>query len=329
MTDPFTVGVTGAAGYTGARVVQELQATHPDWRVLAIDNFYQGTVREVGGVTVRHVDIRDRRQLVDSLRGVDAVCHLAAVSGVEDCDERSELSYEVNVVGTNNVAWLCRKLGAGLIFAASMAIFGDPEGFPITADQSRAALNWYGRTKILGEAAVEQFATGSFPAFVFVKSNLYGSYSVGDSTVSKEAVINYFLRRARNEQSITVYEPGTQSRNFVHVADVARSYVRGLERMREHLREGETGRERLGPECDDRRGTDTNGRRGARPRANGRTRREPPVRRDGGRTVRRRHLEDTRRTWLGADLVHRGGDSQTALRPLTGSRTATHRVRTS
>jgi nucleoside-diphosphate-sugar epimerase len=241
MTDPFTVGVTGAAGYTGARVVQELQATHPDWRVLAIDNFYQGTVREVGGVTVRHVDIRDRRQLVDSLRGVDAVCHLAAVSGVEDCDERSELSYEVNVVGTNNVAWLCRKLGAGLIFAASMAIFGDPEGFPITADQSRAALNWYGRTKILGEAAVEQFATGSFPAFVFVKSNLYGSYSVGDSTVSKEAVINYFLRRARNEQSITVYEPGTQSRNFVHVADVARSYVRGLERMREHLREGETG----------------------------------------------------------------------------------------
>lgn len=241
MSSGFTVGVTGAAGYIGARVIQELQTAHPDWEILAIDNFYQGTVREIGDVTVEHVDIRDRQHLAESLRGADAICHLAAMSGVDDCDENPELSYEVNVVGTNNVAWLCKKQDTGLIFPASMAIFGDPESFPITVDQSREALNWYARTKIVGEAAIEQFAADSFPAFIFVKSNLYGNYTVNNTTISKGTVINYFLSRAESGDPITVYEPGTQSRNFVHVIDVARSYVRGLERMREQLRADETG----------------------------------------------------------------------------------------
>lgn len=241
MTGTFTVGVTGAAGYIGARVVQKLQAAHPDWEITAIDNFYKGTTRTIGDVTVEHVDIRDRQTLEDSMGDADVICHLAAVSGVDDCDENPDLSYEVNVVGTNHVAWLCNRTGAGLIFPASMAIFGDPEEFPITADQSREALNWYARTKILGESAIEDFAPGNFPAFVFVKSNLYGDYVVNGNRVSKGTVINYFISRAQAEETLTVYEPGTQARNFIHVSDVAAAYVRGVERLRDLLDEDTTG----------------------------------------------------------------------------------------
>jgi UDP-glucose 4-epimerase len=241
MTNGFTVGVTGAAGYIGTRVIQELQDAHPDWDIIAIDNFYKGATREVGDTVVEHVDIRDRQKLEDSMGGADVICHLAAVSGVDDCDENPELSYEVNVVGTNHVARLCSKNKTGLIFPASMAILGDPESFPITVTQQREALNWYARTKILGEATIESFAAGSFPAFVFVKSNLYGSYAVNSRRVSKGTVINFFISRAQEENSLTVYEPGTQSRNFIHVIDVARAYVRGVERLRKQLHAGETG----------------------------------------------------------------------------------------
>lgn len=233
--------MTGAAGYIGTRVIQELQDAHPDWNIIAIDNFYKGTTREIGDTVVEHVDIRDRQKLEDTMAGADVICHLAAVSGVDDCDENPELSYEVNVVGTSHVARLCSKHNVGLIFPASMAILGDPESFPITVDQQREALNWYARTKILGESMIESFAAGSFPAFVFVKSNLYGSYAVNDRRVSKGTVINFFVSRAQDENTLTVYEPGTQSRNFIHVVDVARAYVRGVEQLREQVHEGETG----------------------------------------------------------------------------------------
>jgi UDP-glucose 4-epimerase len=241
MTELFTVGITGAAGYIGTRGVQELQDAYPNWEIVAIDNFYEGTRREIGDVTVQHVDIRNRQQLESALGDADVICHLAAISGVDDCDENPELSYEVNVVGTNHVAWLCNKNGIGLVFPASMAILGDPEDFPITVDQSREALNWYARTKILGESAIAGFAPDSFPAHVLVKSNLYGEYTVNGHRVSKGTVINFFIGRAKAEEAITVYKPGTQSRNFIHVVDVACAYIRSVERLREQLEEHETG----------------------------------------------------------------------------------------
>lgn len=242
--EPLSIAVTGAAGFIGSRVVDRLQQAHPEWELTAIDNFYLGDVRAVGDVTVEHVDIRDRDRLEDALAGSDVVMHLAAVSGVDDCTENADLAYETNVVGTNNVAWFCRQTGAALVFPFSMAVLGDPQSFPITVDQPRDPMNWYGRTKVLGEQAIETDADGAFPAHLFLKSNLYGSHRVGDRIVSKGTVINFFLGRLLEGETLTVYEPGTQARNYIHVTDVARAYVRSAERLAEQLAAGETGVER-------------------------------------------------------------------------------------
>ncbi|MDV7349188.1 NAD-dependent epimerase/dehydratase family protein [Halorubrum distributum] len=240
---PPTIAITGAAGYIGSRVVVEFQEAHPDWELIAIDNGYRAQVDAIGDVEIEHVDIRNRNRLEDALAGADVVCHLAAVSGVDDCEENQDLAYEVNVTGTNNVAWFCRKTGAALAFPFSMAVLGDPEEFPITADQPRDPLNWYGRTKLLGERSIETFADGAFPAHLFLKSNLYGEHVVYGTEVGKPTVINFFVNRALAGETLTVYEPGTQARNFVHVKDVARAYVRSAERLVEQLASGETGTE--------------------------------------------------------------------------------------
>ena len=240
MTD-FTVGVTGAAGYIGGNVLHRLQQAHPEWNVVAADNFYGGTTQEVADVKVDHVDIRNRRDFISTFGDVDVILHLAAISGVDDCMENPEMTYETNVIGTEHVAKLCYEEGIGLVFPASMAILGDPESFPITPGRQRDPLNWYARTKVLGEKGIEGFAPDNFPAHVFVKSNLYGEYAIDGETVSKGTVINFFVGRALEEETLTVYEPGTQARNFIHVVDVARAYVRSAERMQEQLQKGETG----------------------------------------------------------------------------------------
>ena len=238
-----TVAVTGAAGYIGSRAIVEFQEAHPDWEIIALDNGYRAQVDSVGDVEIQHVDIRNRGRLEDALAGADVVCHLAAISGVDDCEENPDLAYEVNVTGTNNVAWFCEKTGAALAFPFSMAVLGDPESFPITADQPRDPLNWYGQTKLLGERAIETFADGAFPAHLFLKSNLYGEHEIDGTEVGKPTVINFFVNRALAGETLTVYEPGTQARNFVHVKDVARAYVCSAERLLEQLARGETGTE--------------------------------------------------------------------------------------
>ena len=239
--DAPTVVVTGAAGYIGSRVVDRLTTTYPNWEVRALDDFSVGDIERIGDVRVDEVDIRDRDGLESALDGADVVMHLAAISGVELCDDDPDHAYDVNVTGTNNVAWFCRKTGTALVFPFSMAVVGDPEEFPITVDARRDPLNWYGRTKLIGEHVIADMADGAFPAHCYLISNLYGEHEIDGRTVSKGTVINFFVNRVFDDGRLPVYEPGTQSRNYVHVDDVARAYVRSGERLVERLRRDETG----------------------------------------------------------------------------------------
>jgi UDP-glucose 4-epimerase len=76
-----------------------------------------------------------------------------------------------------------------------------------------------------------------------LKSNLYGEHLIDETVVGKSAVTNFFVDRALAGEPLTVYEPGTQARNFVHVKDVASAYVRSAERLLGQLERGETGAE--------------------------------------------------------------------------------------
>lgn len=229
MTDTVRVGVTGAAGYIGSRVVADLLDSGHD--VVGVDNGYDPKVDSVEGHEILDVDVRNREALREAFDGVDAILHLAAITGVQECEDEEELAFEVNVRGTENVAFLCRESETPLVFPASMAIVGDPVSFPVDASHPRRPLNQYGLTKAMSEDDIGWLAEESFPALVLLKSNLYGHHEINGQSVGKRTVINVFVERALEGEPLSVHEPGTQSRDFVHVKDVARAYRLALDHV--------------------------------------------------------------------------------------------------
>lgn len=238
MTETHSIGITGAAGYIGSRVTKNLlDAGH---EVVPVDNFYAPKVEAVDGKDVVEGDVRDEATLKEWFADVDVLLHLAALSGVQECDENADTAFDVNVGGTENVAWFCRNEGIPLVFPCSMAIIGEPVELPITADHPRDPVNTYGLTKWMSEDDVHALSRRSFPAHVYMKSNLYGHHEIGGDNVGKRTVINLFVEKALAGDPLTVHEPGTQARDFVHVKDVARAYERSIEVLLDDAADGAT-----------------------------------------------------------------------------------------
>ena len=212
--------VTGAGGYIGSRVCYELMKDHD---IIPIDNFYSSQTDKINGNKILNVDIRNREAL-EKLLAFDCIVHLAAISGVQDCEKNPDLAYEVNILGTLNIAYLCCKYKIPLIFASSMAIFGDLKYFPIDENHPRNPINFYGLTKYVGMENIKLFSKNSFPAYIFIISNVYGDHVINGKKITKNTVINKFISSVKENRDMTVYKPGTQARNFIHVKDVASAY---------------------------------------------------------------------------------------------------------
>jgi len=226
----LTVVVTGAAGYLGSCVAATLLDAGHD--VVPVDNFSTGSVRSVRDQVVKRVDVRDRQAVRNVTKNADAVIHLGAVSDVEASEQAPEHAFDVNVGGTENVAWVCRERGIPLSFAGSVAVFGEPESFPLHPDRPRDPLNVYGVTKQMNEDDIRLLSSRTFPAHVFLMANLFGAHGEGDDgMVRKRTVIDIFVNAARSNEPLTVYDPGTHARNFIHVKDVADAYRRSIETL--------------------------------------------------------------------------------------------------
>ena len=215
-----TVGITGAAGYIGSRVCYELKDLYG---IVPLDNFCKGTIKRIGDHDVINADIRDKK-VMESLLDVDCIIHLAAIPGVEACSKNRDLSYDVNVNGTRVIAEICKQYTIPLIFASSFGAMGDPQYFPIDEDHPRDPMHWYGKTKCEAETLLTDLSRDRFPCYLFIKSNIYGIHVLDRIPVSKPTVINKFVDAVKQNDTLKIFNPGTQARNFLHVKDAALSY---------------------------------------------------------------------------------------------------------
>ena len=224
---PETILVTGGAGFIGSHLVKELVKSGFSVRVL--DNLSNGSLENIrdvlGSIEFIKGDIRDKNVVEGALKGVDAVVHLAALIDVAESVEKPELYLDVNVNGTFNVTRASRKVSA-FIFASTCAVYGEPVRIPIGEDHPLNPKSPYAATKIAGEAFVQAY--GNLYGYRPVILRLFNVYGPRQSK-AYAGVITEFVKRATLGEPPIIFGDGEQTRDFVHVRDVAKAIIKALE----------------------------------------------------------------------------------------------------
>jgi nucleoside-diphosphate-sugar epimerase len=215
--------VTGGAGYVGSVLVPMLlQNGH---KVRVFDNLKFGGHGLLGcshdrGLDPIRGDVCDEAALAKALDGMDAVIHLAAIVGYPACKKESQLASATNVGGTRNLLAL-READQKILFASTGSIYGTVPGYVCNEGTPIGPITLYGETKAEAERMVLE--AGNSLAYRFATA-----FGVSPR-MRLDLMPNDFTYQAVRNRNLIVYEGGFK-RTFVHVRDMARSFLFALER---------------------------------------------------------------------------------------------------
>lgn len=233
--DGARVLVIGGAGFIGSFVVSELLKTGVA-EVVIYDNFARGAESNIAeqladprcrlypnGGDIREIDL-----LNDAMRDMDCVIHLAAM-WLLHCRDFPRTAFNVNIEGTFNVLEACVANGVKrLVYSSSASVYGDAVKVPMTEDHPFNNRNFYGATKIAGEAMCRAFNDRYGLDYVGLRyMNVYGPHQ--DQTAAYTGVIPIMLNKIDANEAPTINGDGTQAYDFIYVEDVARCNVKAIE----------------------------------------------------------------------------------------------------
>jgi nucleoside-diphosphate-sugar epimerase len=217
--------VTGCAGFIGSHLTEALlDAGHS---VVGIDCFNDNYGRAQKLTNLRHVrewtdfefvpiDL-SRGDLRDFVQSADVVFHLAAEPGVRSSwGPRFGQYVQNNILATQHILDACRSnSGVRLVFASSSSVYGNAGSAPSSEDSPTRPISPYGQTKLSAEQLCElhheEFGLDIVRLRYFT---VFGPRQRPDMAFHK------FLRAALNDEAITVFGDGEQTRDFTYVDDV-------------------------------------------------------------------------------------------------------------
>jgi UDP-glucose 4-epimerase len=218
--------VTGGAGFIGSHLVEALAAAGKSVRVF--DNFDTGLESNLAHIspapTVVRGDVGDPAAVLEAVRGVDVVYHLAALASVQKSVEQPDVSHRICCTGTVNVLDAARKQGVRrVVFAASSSAYGaysSPE--PQNEEIPLAPLSPYAAAKLGSEMYLQAFTASYGIETVRLRFfNIFGPRQRADSPYS--GVIAIFLSLLSSGRTPTIYGDGLNSRDFVYVGNAVQA----------------------------------------------------------------------------------------------------------
>jgi UDP-glucose 4-epimerase len=226
--------VIGGAGLIGSHTVDQL-IKEDIGEILIYDNFVRGThqnlsaalrdprvkIYDVGG------DILQSDILQSALEGADGAFHFAALWLLQ-CHEFPRSAFDTNVRGTFNILEACVAKGVKrLVWSSSASVYGDAVVEPMDEDHPYNNKNFYGATKICGEAMARAYHYRYGLDYVGLRyMNVYGPRQ--DYRGAYIAVIMKMLDAIDRGEGPTIYGDGSEAFDFVAVEDCARANICGM-----------------------------------------------------------------------------------------------------
>ncbi len=226
--------VIGGAGFIGSHVISELLKTDVG-EVVVYDNFTRGKKSNIEdslndsrcSLYPNGGDIRDVDLLNDAMNGMDGVIHLAAM-WLLHCKDYPKTAFHVNIEGTFNVLEACVNNNIKrLVSSSSASVYGDAVEVPMTEEHPFNNRNFYGATKIAGEAMCRAFYDRYGLEYVGLRyMNVFGPHQ--DQTAAYTGVIPIMLNKIDAKEQPVINGDGSQAYDFIYVEDAGRFNVSAM-----------------------------------------------------------------------------------------------------
>jgi nucleoside-diphosphate-sugar epimerase len=223
--------ITGDRGYVGSVLAQVLLERSHD--IVGFDtDYYRGTDLYSVERSYRQItrDIRDISP--EDVRDVEAVVHLAGLSNDPLGELAPNLTEDINLKGTLQLARLAREAGVKrFVYASSQSMYGisNTDDELDEDDSDKNPLTAYARTKWDAELQLKELADENFTIVCFRPSTVFGA----SPRLRCDIVFNNLVACAYTTGKIEIKSDGTPWRPVVHVRDVSSAFLAGLEAPKE------------------------------------------------------------------------------------------------
>jgi len=225
--------VTGGAGFIGSHLCEYLvnhKGAYLDkYTILCLDNYLNGNIANIRHLLNRknfkliNGDIRDETILEKYVPSVDAIINLAAQIHVDRSIVEPKLTYDINVMGTQNVLEVARTYDVErVIHASTSEVYGSAQYAPMDENHPLSAPHPYGASKIAADRMCHAYReTYGMDVVVARPFNIFGTRQ---KSSGYGGVISIFTRRILNGKQPIIFGDGLQTRDYTYVSDVVEAY---------------------------------------------------------------------------------------------------------
>ncbi|MBF4517012.1 NAD-dependent epimerase/dehydratase family protein [Flavobacterium sp. ANB] len=217
--------ITGGAGFIGSHIAEYL--SNKGHQVTILDSLRTGFEHNLNGLNVDFVkgDIRDENLVNEVVSGASGVFHLAALVSVPESLLKIRECIEINTIGTINILEAAKNNeNCKVVLSTSAANYGNNPVLPKVETMFPEPMTPYAITKLDGEYYLKMYLDQyQVPTASLRYFNVFGPRQNPESAYA--AAVPIFINKALQNEPITIYGDGLQTRDFIYVKDVVKANI--------------------------------------------------------------------------------------------------------